>query len=171
MSRHDDDPIPDQIMDPAVLAALYDGLTPVPPPPSLRARILERIGERSGEHGGEHIHATPAGDALVTIRGGGAGWRTLIPGIDYKMLAYDEQGGTKSFLLRAQAGMRMPPHGHHGFEECLVLDGEFSFGDLTLRAGDFHAATTTTEHVEAYTATGVTVYLRASILDYPGIAP
>lgn len=163
MNRYDDDPIPDPIIDPAVLAALYDGLMPVPPPPSLRARILDRIGER--------IHATPTGDALVTIRGGTEGWRTLIPGIDYKMLAYDEQGGTKSFLLRAQAGMRMPPHGHHGFEECLVLDGEFSFGDLTLRAGDFHAATTDAEHAEAYTATGVTVYLRASIQDYPGIAP
>ncbi len=157
----------DPNIDHAVLAALLDGLTPVPPPPSLRARILERIGAPIGEH----LQATPAGDALVTVRGGSAGWCALIPGVDFKMLVYDEQGGTKSFLLRAQAGVRMPPHAHHGFEECLVLDGEFSFGDLTLRTGDFHAATVDAEHVEAYTATGVTVYLRANILDYPGIAP
>lgn len=156
MNRNDDDPISDSV----VLAALQDGLTPVAPSPSLRARILERI------------RALPARNAaLLTIRGGDAGWRTLIPGIDYKMLAYDESGGTKSFLLRAQAGMRLPPHAHHGFEECLVLDGEFSFGDLTLRAGDFHAAAAAAVHAEAYTATGVTVYLRASIEDYPGVAP
>lgn len=163
MSRNTDDPTSDPTLDPAVLAALYDGLAPVTPPPTLRARILDRIGG--------HLPATPAGDALVTIRGGAAGWRSLLPGVDFKMLAYDERGGTKSFLLRAQAGTRLPPHAHQGFEECLVLDGEFRFGDLTLRAGDYHAATAAAVHAEAYTETGVTVYLRSSIQDYPGIAP
>lgn len=156
MKSYDDD---DQMLDPAVLAALQEGLTPIAPPPDLRGRILAQA------LGG----STPEGP--LTVRAGEAGWHTLIEGIDFKMLTYDERGGTKSFLLRARAGMRMPPHRHHCYEECLVLEGEFSFGDLTLRAGDFHGAGTEHEHCEAYTRTGVTVYLRASIQDYPGINP
>ncbi len=156
MSQIDDD----MDLDSALLAALARGLKPVAPPPALRTRILDCV------------RATTAGTGtLMTVRGGESGWRTLIPGIDFKMLIYDEAGGTKSFLLRALAGMRMPPHAHNGPEECLVLEGAFSFGDLTLRAGDFHYAAPDGGHGESHTETGVTVYLRSSILDYPGIVP
>lgn len=155
-SYNDDD---DQMLDPVVLAALQEGLTPIAPPPGLRGQILARA------------HAGSATSGPVTVRAGKDGWRTLIEGIDFKMLTYDQRGGSKSFLLRAQAGMRMPAHRHHCYEECLVLEGEFSFGDLILRAGDFHGAGTDHEHCEAFTKTGVTVYLRASIQDYPGINP
>jgi len=74
------------------------------------------------------------------------GWRELIPGIEFKRLCVDEQAGTKSFLLRARAGMSLPEHTHQGYEECLVLEGEFSMGDLTLHAGDYHAAAAGTTH-------------------------
>lgn len=157
MKSYNDDS--DQMLDPDVLAALQENLTPIAPRSALRGQILARA------LGG----AMP--DGAVTVRAGEEDWHTLIEGIDFKMLTYDERGGTKSFLLRARAGMRMPAHRHHCYEECLVLEGEFSFGDLTLRAGDFHGAGTDHEHCEAFTETGVTVYLRASIQDYPGINP
>lgn len=147
-------------MDAEVLAALLEAIAPETPPASLRERVL-------GGVRGQQLHV----QGLTTIRADDNGWQTLIPGVAFKILVYDEAAGSKSFLLRAAAGTRMPPHAHHGYEECLVLEGEFSFGELTLHAGDFHGAAADARHVESYTRTGVTVYLRASIEDYPGIQP
>ena len=65
------------------------------------------------------------------------GWRELIPGIEFKRLCVDEQAGTKSFLLRVRAGMSLPEHTHQGYEECLVLEGEFSMGVFLLFVGVF----------------------------------
>lgn len=149
----------DEVLDEAVIAALLEAIPPATPPAKLRERVLNQIDSTRRRAG------------VVTIRADAAAWKTLIPGVEFKILVYDEQAGSKSFLLRAAAGMRLPPHGHHGYEECLVLEGEFSLGDLILRAGDFHGVTSDIEHGEAYTASGVTVYLRATTKDYPGIAP
>lgn len=151
----------DRPLDTEVLTALLEAIPPEAPPLSLRERVLNQArGQSPVQMRG-----------LTTIRAADSDWKTLIPGIDFKILVYDEAAGSKSFLLRAAAGTRMPPHRHHAYEECLVLEGEFSFGELTLQAGDFHGAAPDAEHCEAYTRTGVTVYLRASIEDYPGIAP
>ncbi|KAF0192637.1 MAG: anti-ECFsigma factor ChrR [Gammaproteobacteria bacterium] len=145
----------EQPIDTEVLDALLTATTPVEPPRALRAIVLERIGRQ-------------ADSKFITLPGA-QGWKELIPGIEVKRLCVDEQAGTKSFLLRARAGMSLPGHDHHGFEECMVIDGEFSMGDITLRAGDYHAAVTGTMHPAASTRTGVTVYLRAAISDYPGV--
>lgn len=139
--------------------ALLDAVTPVAPPATLRAKVLARVRAQA--------NTAP----YVTVRAGVAGWRELAPGIEYKMLLWDESNRSKTFLLRAAAGARLPAHDHGGFEECLVLEGEFSLGDLRLRAGDFHGAAAGAPHGEARTEHGVTVYLRASIDDYPGIQP
>ena len=145
---------PDPPLDPAVLERLLEAIAPEAPPAALRAKVLARVQA-----------------AAFTTIDNQSGWKQLLPGVDYKMLAFDTAVGTKSFLLRAQAGVRLPAHSHSGYEECLVLQGEFSIGDLTLRAGDFQGADAGSQHPETYTATGVTVYLRASIGDYPGLGP
>lgn len=88
-------------------------------------------------------------------------------GLDVKRLFYDAHAKTVTFLLRAQAGVTMPGHSHGVHEECLVLEGEFTLGDLTLRAGDYHVALAGADHPVASTRTGVLVYLRASAEDYP----
>jgi anti-sigma factor ChrR (cupin superfamily) len=147
----------DDTLDPEVLSALLEAVPPEAPPARLRARVLERA-------------RTAALPDFITVRAG-VPWRELAPGIEYKLLVYDEQAGAKSFLLRAAAGARLPAHDHGGFEECLVLEGEFELGDLRLRAGDFHAANVGAPHGPAYTATGTLVYLRAALADYPGVRP
>ncbi len=151
-------PMDDDTIDPAVLAALLEAVPPETPPAHLRARVLERA---------RGARALPD---FITIRAHEP-WQRLAPGIEYKMLVYDEQADSKSFLLRVAAGVRLPAHSHSDFEECLVLEGEFQLGDLKLRAGDFHAAAVHSSHDEAYTATGTLVYLRAALADYPGVAP
>jgi putative transcriptional regulator len=154
-SRHP--PITDETLETEALDALNEAIAPLAPPPGLRDKVLARVRGAASE--------------LITVRGGKNGWKELAPGIAFKMLTYDVPSGIKSFLLRAAPGVRMPAHGHSGFEECLVLEGEFTLGDLTLRAGDFHAVTERVQHGEAATETGTLVYLRASIHDYPGIGP
>lgn len=148
----------DSADDPAIDAEMLDVLlmttAPVEPPPGLRSKVMERI-----RYDGDHFTTVQLAQ----------GWQELIPGIEFKRLCVDEQAGTKSFLLRARAGMSLPEHTHQGYEECLVLEGEFSMGDLTLRAGDYHAAAAGTTHPPSSTRTGVTVYLRSAIADYPGI--
>ena len=155
MKNPDKDP-----MDARLLESMLEAVDPIKPPAALRDRILTHVFSRGSERNGAR-----------TIRGGEQGWRTLFPGLDYKMLVYDELAGSKSFLLRARAGTRLPAHEHHGYEECLVLEGEFSFEGLHLKAGDFHGVSRDVPHGESWTDTGTLVYLRASILDYPGVDP
>ncbi len=140
----------------AVMEALLQGSSPVTPPPHLRARVLERI------------RSQPPASEFLTLRQQ-QGWKSLAPGIEVKLLAVDKDAGAKSFLLRAAPGVSLPEHDHHCDEECLVLEGEFTIGGVTLRAGDYQLGPKGTRHGVSTTATGVVVYLRASIADYPGV--
>lgn len=152
-AEDDDELLHDDALQGAVLAQV----APIAPPPALREKILRRV------------RAAPT--QFATVRNDPHGWRELIPGLAYRMLSYNSENGSKSFLLRAAAGARLPPHGHSDYEHCLVLEGSFCMGDLCLRAGDFHLAAPGSAHEESWTDTGVTVYLHASITDYPGIDP
>ena len=161
MSRLSDDKKQDDkkqqdVIDHDVLNALLAATTPIAPPATLRAQVLARI-------------QTPQRPVEFKTLRYDADWEVLQPGLSFKRLIVDEIAGTKSFLLRALPGSKMTGHGHHGAEECIVLSGEFLMGELTLRTGDFHLATVGSIHPVAYTSTGVTLYIRASIEDYPGI--
>lgn len=155
MSQHEriDENLPAAITD-----AMLEALTPVTPPMDLRARVLARIA-RAG--------VMPDFNTLRNSEG----WRVLVPGLEYKLLAYNERADSKSFLLRAGPGSEFPEHSHEGDEECIVLEGEFTMGDLTLHAGDFHFAPRGSHHPNAHTRTGALVYLSASARDYPQIVP
>ncbi len=140
----------------AVMDELLLNIIPIDPPPDLRSKILDRIRSLSAQEG------------VLTTRHA-EGWKTLAPGIEVKLLCVDLLANTKSFLIRAEPGVSMPGHGHQGDEECLVLEGEFSMGDLTLRAGDFHHASKGVIHPVSTTRTGVLVHIRSHLQDYPGI--
>jgi anti-sigma factor ChrR (cupin superfamily) len=94
-------------------------------------------------------------------------WQPVMPGIEVKTLFHDAAACTVSFLLRAQPNASLPAHRHTASEECVVLEGEFTLGDATLRAGDYLFAASGTDHPAATTRTGVLVYLRGSVADYP----
>ena len=66
-----------------------------------------------------------------------------------------------SLLMCMAPGSRYPAHEHTGDEECLMLSGEVSFGDLTLRAGDYHLAPKGMVYAEAYSASGALVFIRS----------
>ena len=151
-------PRDDAALDPLIVDELLRQQTPVTPPAGLRAEVLTRI-----------RNASPAADFL-TLRVD-AGWKRLMPAVEAKLLTYDTRTQTKSFLLRAEAGVSMPGHGHRGYEECLVLEGEIVIGDLVLVAGDFHGAEAGSAHPSVSTRRGALVYLHTALADYPEIHP
>lgn len=141
---------------PLTIAALAAALAPETPPPELRAKVLERV--------------LAAPTSVIQCAADGT-WKPVMPGIEVKTLLYDAAAGAVSFFLRAQPNASFPAHRHTAGEECVVLSGEFTVGDVTLRAGDYLYAASGTDHPAATTRTGVLVYLRGSVADYPFAAP
>ncbi len=146
------------VLDASLEQALLEAVAPVTPPADLRAQVLGRV------------HATAATTGILSRAAAGA-WKSVQPGIDVRTLFYDETQRTVSFLLRAEPGATLPAHVHHAYEECLVLQGEFTLGEVTLRAGDFELGRPGEEHPAAITHTGVLVYLRGAGEDYPFACP
>lgn len=140
------------VLEQELMEELARSLVPETPPPALRTKLLDRVRSMRG---------------TVTLRSTEGEWRSVAEGIDVKRLFFDAEAKTVAFLLRAKAGATLPRHSHHVNEECLVLEGEFTIGDVTLRAGDFHVALVGTDHVAAHARTDVVVYLRAAAADYP----
>ncbi len=148
----------DQVMDPAVLDRLLEAVASETPPQNLRAKVIERV----------RVAQAMTAHALRATEGA---WKPVIPGIEVKTLFYDARASTVSFLLRAQPGASLPAHGHRIYEECLVLEGEFTMGGLTWCAGDFLTGHPGEQHPLATTRAGVLVYLRGAADDYPYACP
>ena len=100
---------------------------------AIRARVQARV-------------RAAAIDGTRTVRAGEGGWKPFLPLIEVKVLYRDVERGHQTALYRMQPGAAFPPHAHADDEECLVLEGEVSVGDLCLRAGDFHIAARGSEH-------------------------
>lgn len=118
---------------------------------ALRATVLARA-----------VQPDPA--PLQTIRADEGAWHPIAPLAEMKLLHDD--GVSRSFLIRLQAGARLPPHDHAADEECMVLAGEGSIGDIFLRAGDYHLAPKGMRHGETYTASGALLFIRTAAPGY-----
>ncbi len=149
---------PEKVLDTRTQRALLEATAGVTPPEGLRARVLEHV----------RRNATTTDFVLRASEGS---WRSVLPGIEVKTLFYDATASTVSFLLRAEPGATLPEHTHRAYEECLVLQGEFTMGELTLRAGDFELGRPGQEHPPAVSRSGVLVYLRGAAEDYPFACP
>ncbi len=135
--------------DSLLYAEMLAALPEIAPPAALRDRVLARARADARFFEG-----------LRTIRAD-EGWIKFAPGIEIKMLFRDEAAGTKSFLARLAPGVTMPAHDHHTSEECIVLEGEVTLGDITIRAGDYHLARDGAHHGALTTRSGALLYLRA----------
>lgn len=72
-------------------------------------------------------------------------WEFLAPGMRKAMLWTGDEG-ERLWLLKAEPGMAIPHHGHHGSELTLVLKGSFHDGDRQFVPGDVEEAGPDTEH-------------------------
>ncbi len=95
----------------------------------------------------------------LTRRAGTGVWTELAPGVTYTVLFDDPIAKRRSMLVRALPGSIYDSHFHDaGYEECLVLEGDLSMGDLKLLAGDFHLAAKGSTHPPATTMSGCLLY-------------
>ena len=132
-----------------VEAALLEGLEPAQPSDQQRAKIRAQLFQR--------IHASTAAEApRVTIRSDQGQWRKILPGVRAKTL--DQHN--RAFLLDIEPGASLPMHRHHEDEECIVLRGSASLGDLKVNSGDYHMARAGSRHGKISSESGALLYLR-----------
>jgi mannose-6-phosphate isomerase-like protein (cupin superfamily) len=116
----------------------------VDPPPSIRARLMDRIaGEARSAHGGA------MGDGLL-VRAGETEWKDApAPGVQYRQLH-----GSKTILVRMAPGTWLPAHDHKHAEQCLVLEGSIASEGVTAYAGDYTYMPAGSVHSALYSETG-----------------
>jgi hypothetical protein len=127
---------------------ISESLVPIAPPAQRRAAMRDALLAR----------LPLERPRFVTVRSGEGDWVPLAPKVAVKML--EDDGTMQAFLLKFEPGGRFAAHDHPGEELCLVLEGDFSLGDLELHAGDYHVARSGTGHGEASSRGGCLLFLR-----------
>ena len=88
-------------------------------------------------------------------------WPTIVPGVTGMVLHYDHLVGSMVYIARLEPGARCPTADQGSPEDCLLVSGEFSLGEVTLRAGDDHHAPKSIIHSGGCTQAGAVMLIRA----------
>jgi anti-sigma factor ChrR (cupin superfamily) len=115
-------------------------------------RILARIDAEGMQLPGTH-----------TRRAEGASWVGIGPGLVARVLHVDRANNRQSLLIRMSPGAIYKAHVHDTDEETFVVEGDLSFGDLKLGAGDHHMAAAFTRHPAGRTVGGCVVLVTTSL--------
>src|SRR5260370_41212393 len=107
-------------------------ITPIDPPASLRARILDA--------------AVATSQSTRTVRSGEGRWFNVVPGVTVKPLSIDVERDTATILMMFEPGSRVPAHDHAGAEDTFVISGSCRLGERSLLKGDFHHADAGSRH-------------------------
>ena len=118
----------------------------------LRARVMERIDD-----------ANNGSSLFDTIRSNEGEWIEILPNVQKKLLMADTEAGTESYLLRLHPNATLPAHVHESDELCYVIEGDLSFGDIYLEAGDYHYAHKGSRHGAVSTISGTLLFLQSGI--------
>lgn len=98
-----------------------------------------------------------------TRRADGANWREIAPGVMSRVLHVDRANNRQSLLIRMAPGSVYHSHAHDADEEAFIVEGDLSFGDLRLTAGDYHIAGASTHHPPGHTVGGCVVHVVTSL--------
>jgi anti-sigma factor ChrR (cupin superfamily) len=114
------------------------------------------------------VAAIDAGETALsgtlTRRAGTGVWTEMSPGVTYSVLFDDPVTKRRSMLVRALPGATYESHFHdEGHEECLILEGDLTMGDLKLSAGDFHLAAKGSSHPPATTVSGCLLHISTAL--------
>lgn len=122
------------------------------PPDGLRERVLERV-----------LSESPG---RVLVRRDDGAWKdTGFPGVMAKTLFFDRASGNITSLVKVGPGAFYPRHVHAGFEQLFVLEGDLTFEDHVLRAGDYEVMGMESRHPSATSVEGCTVLIIHNVND------
>ena len=110
---------------------------------------------------GKGASAAGAEQGGLSSEGRPKAWPTLAPGVTGMVLHYDHLVGSMVYIARMEPGARCPTADQGSPEDCLLVSGDFSLGDVTLRAGDNHHAPRSVIHSGGCTETGAVMLIRA----------
>ena len=109
-----------------------EAVAPVPPPPAVRAKVMDAIRNVPGAHESR------------TVRAEEGKWSAIAPGARMKVLSKD--AGRMTFLVDLDPAATIPEHDHDGAEDSYVVRGSCQIGALSLHTGDFHHVESTAHH-------------------------
>lgn len=135
------------------LAPLDGAATPAVPSADTWTRLKARIAAEPRD----------ADRRPVTIREHQGEWETYSPGVRIKLLNVDAASGARSYLLKLDAGAVLRAHEHLMDEECYMISGEATVGDLLLRAGDYHLIPKALPHGVTRSEKGALVFVRGKV--------
>ncbi len=160
----------------ASIAADLDRLAPSAiPAPDLRERLFRRVHEM--ERAGAHEAAvetqvwkrwsdTAAAPGMTFVPGTESDWEpTAVAGVEVRRLFVDRAADRATMLIRMAPGTSYPAHRHGGPEECYVLEGDLSVGELKMKKGDYQRALGDSIHVVQSTVGGCLLLLVSSLND------
>ncbi|MEW6130004.1 MAG: cupin domain-containing protein [Acidobacteriota bacterium] len=107
----------------------------------------------------KHAAASPA---LLTIRKDEGEWLTVSEGVFVKPIFQNPDRGTSTYLIKMSPGTNIERHRHSGFEECMMIEGDFHVDGKVLGPGDYHCASPGSIHDRPYTETGTLFLVVAS---------
>lgn len=140
-----------------VAGVLGTSVTPVVPPSSLRAKLMERIAaDRKPD---QQVSASEPAEqleekGLTFVRSTDDIWQEILPGILLKPLSFDKTQGRMTALARMAPRTNYAAHRHTAPEEFYVLEGTCFVGGQLLHPGDYHRAEVGTVHHETSTENG-----------------
>jgi len=137
-----------------VAAALAMAVTPLDPPPAIRAMLLGQLAQTTVPPAARDL-------SFVTVRADEGNWRQLFEGVSVKQLFADNERGTVTSLYKVAPGARIPNHTHEGFEQCLIIEGDFHLNDETYGPGDFTCAMPGSVHHVSYSERGALLLIVA----------
>jgi quercetin dioxygenase-like cupin family protein len=135
-----------------VAAQLGLALSPTIPPPSLKARLLEKIQRTAQE-------PSPTEPGFTFIRSTEGAWIEPMPGMRLKVLHVDPTTHRTTAIAKFAPGYRFPSHRHAETEELFVLEGGCVCQGQVLLPGDYHRSDTNSVHGVTTTDDGCTLLI------------
>jgi quercetin dioxygenase-like cupin family protein len=157
MEKFDNKFVAPPVLDEDILLLLAESQEEVELPPALNARMRHNILTTIAQ---EEAGILPG---FKTIRAAEGEWIEAMPGAHIKILHQEGDSGLLTYLARLAPGFEMPGHPHPFDEECIMLEGELWFGDLHLKAGDYHFAAKGVHHGRLKTETGALAFLKGAL--------
>lgn len=92
-------------------------------------------------------------------------WQEVAKGLSCRILSTDRDRSRVTLLVRFAPGTQYPGHRHSDIEECHVLQGDLWIDDKKFQAGDLARVEAGSVHHRAWSETGCTCVLLASLND------